>query len=442
MPWDRRRVVHLHRRTAFAATWEEIERDLGDGPSSSIDRLLAGKARRGAEQSRLQQTIDGLADAAVASRDPNRLKAWWVYRMLLGPDPLGERLTLMWHNHFATSNAKVDNLAAMRQQNETLRRLARARFGDLLTALMHDPALLRWLDADSSRKRHPNENLGRELMELFTLGVGHYTEKDVKEAARALTGWSLSNDVFHEDPSEHDDGDKVILGHKGRWRGMDLVQMLLEHPATARRLAWRICELLMGEGTVSDAGLDELADGLRRHELDIGWAVQTVLRSAAFFAPANLGTRVLGPVEYVIGVARALELSEPPPSTLVLADWIARLGQDLFYPPNVGGWTSGRGWISAHTLIARSNFAAAVVDGGLSLDGEPLPVLRLAKQHGQGERWDAVITFYCRLLLGSSPEAGWRDKLLESLGRPRQDDPQTLRRAVALILASPAVQLA
>src|SRR5262245_41086458 len=175
-PWDLRRVVHLHRRAGFAATWDELRRDLKAGPEASVGRLLQGKAREDAVPGDFESISGLLADAAVASNDPARLKAWWVYRMLFGPDPLGERLTLLWHDHFATSNLKVNDLAAMRRQNETFRRLARAPFGELLEAAVREPALLAWLDAPANRKGHPNENLARELMELFTLGVGHFGE--------------------------------------------------------------------------------------------------------------------------------------------------------------------------------------------------------------------------------------------------------------------------
>jgi uncharacterized protein (DUF1800 family) len=275
-----------------------------------------------------------LADNAS---DAGRLKAWWVYRMLFGPDALTERLTLMWHNHFATSEEKVRSLGLMRRQNETFRSLSRGPFGKLLRAAVHEPALLMWLDAPSNRKGHPNENLARELMELFSMGVGNYTEADVKEAARALTGWTVVEDQFREDPRLHDGGEKTILGHRGKWRGDNLVHFVLEHPATARRLAFRICELLMGEGAVDDVVLKALTDGLRQRDLDIGWAVETVLRSRAFFADNNLRRRVAGPVEFVVGAARALEVFDPPPSTLLLADWAARLGQDLFRPMSVAG---------------------------------------------------------------------------------------------------------
>jgi uncharacterized protein (DUF1800 family) len=441
-PWTLRRVAHVHRRAGFAATWDEIQRDLKDGPQASIDRLLTGKSRRKGVPAEFEATAKLLAESAVNSNDPGRLKAWWVYRMLFGPDPLTERLALMWHNHFATSNLKVEDLAAMHQQNQQFRELARAPFGKLLNVVVRDPAVLRWLDAPANRKGHPNENLGRELMELFTLGIGHYTEGDVKEAARALTGWTVSDEGrFEELPARHDDGEKAILGHKGKWKGDDLVRMLLEHPATGHRLAFRVCELFMGEGVATAAGVEELAQGLRQRDLDIGWAVETVLRSRAFFADSNLGRRVLSPVEYVIGPARALELFDPPSSTLVLAEWAARLGQDLFYPPNVGGWPAGRTWWTTRSVIGRANYAAALVEGVRVGRPGPMDAVALAGQHGQAKDRTNIIAFYTKLLLGVGPPAAWSDRLTAALGPGNDIQPETIRKAVSLILAMPEAQL-
>jgi uncharacterized protein (DUF1800 family) len=452
VPWDLRRVVHLHRRAGFAATWGEIQRDLADGPRVSIDRLLAGKARSQGVPEDFETTAAGLA--ATASFDVLRTKAWWVYRMYFGPDPLGERLTLLWHNHFATSNAKVNNLDAMRRQNQVFRALGRAPFAKLLDAVLRDTALLFWLDAQTNRKGHPNENLARELMELFTLGIGHYSEADVKEAARALTGWTLTGQpaeagfrmaadgTFHEDPAQHDEGEKTILGRKGPWKGIDLVRMVLAHPATARRLAGRLCELFMGEGAVDVAGVQVLADGLRTHDLDVGWAVETVLRSRAFNACANLGNRALGPIEFVVGPARALEMFDQPPSTLLLADWSARLGQDLFYPPNVGGWAGGRAWISTRAMIGRANYAAALVGGGLTRRGEPFDALGLARRHGWAGDLETLLAWYGELLFGAPPARPWRDRLLGALGAKATAEPEAARRGLALLLASPEAQLA
>ncbi|HJT78309.1 MAG TPA: DUF1800 domain-containing protein [Gemmataceae bacterium] len=383
-PWNVRRVVHLHRRAGFAATWNEIQRDLKDGPQASIDRVLSSKACTEGVPPDFAQTADLLGESAAASRDAARLKAWWVYRMLFGPDPLTERLVLLWHNHFATSNLKVENLPAMRNQNELFRRYARAPFGELFGAVVRDPALLVWLDAPANRKGKPNENLAREMMELFSLGIGNYTETDVKEAARALTGWTVTDDAFAENANAHDPGEKTILGKKGPWKGADLVKMVLEHPATARRLAWRLGELFLGEKALRKADVAALADGLRQHNLDIGWVVATVLRSQEFFADDNLGDRVLGPAEYVVGAARALELFDPPSSTLVLAEWVARLGQDLFYPPNVGGWPGGRSWLTTRALVGRANYAAALIEGVRVGRPGPMDALGLARQHGEG----------------------------------------------------------
>jgi Protein of unknown function (DUF1800) len=435
--WDLRRVVHLHRRAGFAATWNELQRDLKEGPAKSIDRLLDGNAREGVPDN-FGAVAGQLTSGAGA---PERLKAWWLYRMYHGPDPLGERLTLLWHNHFATSNEKVRDVGAMRRQNELFRELGRGPFGELLKAVVHDPAVLIWLDAPANRKGKPNENLGRELMELFTLGVGHYTEPDVKDAARALTGWRVKEGAFHEWAPDHDDGEKTILGKTGRWSGDDLVKILLEHPATAHRLAWRVCDWLMGEKAVSAAALDALAEGLRKHDLDVGWAVETVLRSCAFFVEANLGTGVLGPVEFVVGVARALECFDPPPSSLVLGEWAARLGQDLFYPPNVVGWPGGRAWITTQAIIGRANYAAALVAGELAARTVPLDVVALAGKHGRGRDLEDILAFSAELLTGSAPNAAWLERVLAALGSNAQREPKTARTAVALVAASPEVQM-
>jgi hypothetical protein len=430
-PWDLRRVVHLHRRAGLGASWAELQRDLADGPEASVTRLLEGHSRpAGAPTPEdFERTAAVLGEAATASSDPGRLKAWWFYRLLFSPDPLGERLTLMWHNHFATSIQKVGDPALMRRQNETSRRLARKPFGELLEAMVHDPALLIWLDAPANRKGHPNENLARELMELFTLGIGHYGESDVKETARALTGWTVTDGEFREAAARHDDGEKTILGKSGRWAGSDVVRILLDTPATAHRLAWRLCDTFMGEGTVGRPEIDALSDGLRAHHLDIGWGVETVLRSRAFFAGSNIRTRVLGPVEFIGGAVRALELLDPPPSTLVLADWCARLGQDLFNPPNVGGWPGGRGWLSARSLIGRANFATALVEGrGVGRDA-PLDPVALALRYGRGRDGADAVRFCAEVLTGS-PSA-----------RPQACDGQAARDAVARLIAAPESQI-
>jgi hypothetical protein len=436
-PWDLRRVAHLHRRAGFAGTWDELQRDLKDGPDRSINRILRGQARLS-----VPDTFDTVAGRLADAGDPAGLKAWWLYRMYHGPDPLGERLTLMWHNHLATGNEKVRDVPGIRRQNDIFRKHGRGPFGELLKAVLHDPALLIWLDAPSNRKGRVNENLGRELMELFTLGVGHYTEQDVKEAARCLTGWKVAHDTFRAWAPDHDDGEKTVLGRKGRWTGDDLVHLLLEHPTTSHRLAWRLGECLMGEKAVDAAALDALAAGLRTHGLDISWAVEAVLRSHAFFAEANLGSRVLGPVEYLVGVPRALECFDPPPSSLLLGEWSAQLGQDLFYPPNVGGWKGGRTWLTTQGIIGRANYAAALAEGRLWASHVPLDGLALARKNQRGRDLDDLLSFAAEVLTGAPPGAAWHKRLRAALGPKATLGPEIARAGIALVAASPEVQMA
>jgi uncharacterized protein (DUF1800 family) len=431
MPWNLRRVVHLHRRAGFGATWDELQRDLKDGPAASVERLLTGKAGMHSPPE-FESTANLLADSAVAAGEIGRLKAWWHFRFLFGPDPLGEKLTLLWHDHFATAHSKVQDVGLMRRQNDTLRANARGKFSALLNATVREPALLFYLDAQTNRKGHANENLGRELMELFTLGVGNYSETDVKEAARALTGWTVEDGQFAEAAARHDGGDKTILGKTGNWKGADLLGILLVHPATSERIAMKLCRQFFGESGVAVEAQKALAAGLRDHDLDILWAVGTIFKSKVFFADTNLGNRVQGPVEFVVGAARALGMFDPAPSTLALADWAGRIGQDVFDPPNVGGWPPGRAWIHTRAMIARANYAAALIGGANVGRGSAYDAAAAAKRHGFGSDPAAALTFHHRLRFGTDPSDAVRQKVADAPGG----------KMVAVLLAMPEAQLA
>jgi uncharacterized protein (DUF1800 family) len=445
-PWDLSRVAHLHRRAGFAATWSEIQRDLRDGPEASVTRIVQGKSRIDGVVKDFESVSAALADSAASTAAADRLKAWWVFRMLFSPDPLGERLTLLWHNHFATSNLKVNDLAAMRQQNEIFRKYARAPLGELLRHVMKDPATLDWLDAPANRKEHPNENLARESMELFTIGVGNFSETDVKQAARALTGWSFKPDGFHDFPQYHDDGEKTILGRKGRWRGDDFVSMLLEQPAMSLRLAKRLCEMLLGETFSGKSGatseqLQSLAKGLREHQLDIGWGVERILRSQTFFAAPNLRSRILAPPEFVVGATRALEQFDPPPSTLLLTEWMARMGQDLFYPPNVFGWPGGRNWLNSRALVARINFADALVNGTARYPAAPANVLDLVERAVGSAEAGPGIRFLSHLLLGIEPPGSLQNTLHSAVPTGTGLTAESARRVAVILLSSAEAQI-
>jgi uncharacterized protein (DUF1800 family) len=432
-PWNLERVVHLHRRAAFAAPWPVLERDLAGTPEEAVDRLLEGGKDESFES--LSRTI---GDAALASDNPARLKAWWMYRMIVSPDPLGERLTLMWHNHFATSNLKVQDLALMREQNELFRRHARGPFSQLLKAVVKHPAMLTWLDADANRAGHPNENLARELMELFTLGIDNYTETDVKQSARALTGWTVAKGRFEFSEARHDNGEKTILGRTEAFDGDHLLEHLLSHPATAARLAWRICQTFFGENVAGQAELSQLAEGLRSHQLDVGWALKIVLHSELFFSEKNLRSQVIGPAQWIVGSLRALEQCNPPASTLGLADWSQRMGQDLFYPPNVGGWNGGRSWLASRNIIARSNYAHALAEGKLWHSPQPPSFEALVEKHNQGGRLEEQIAWFAKLLLGRASQV-FVDEILTAA----KDSPSKaqLSTAIACLLAHPQSHL-
>ena len=436
MPWDLQRVVHLHRRAGFAAPWNILQRDLSDGAKQSVTRLLKGTNSPAApEFESLAKTIGA---SAAASKNPTRLQAWWLFRMIKSPDPLGERLTLMWHNHFATSNRKVKNLQWMLEQNQRLRIHARGSFGGLLSHVIKHPAMLVWLDGDSSKKGKANENLARELFELFTIGIGNFNESDVKEAARALTGWTVVNGKFQFRNSRHDDAVLNLLGKSQSFDGDQLLDKLVDHSATAKRMAWRICKTFMGEEFVgkeeNTTAIDELAEGLRKNELNTLWAVKTVLQSERFFSDDNLNAKVLGPTEFLVGAIRALELIDSPPSTIILAKWLARMGQELFYPPNVGGWNEGRHWLSSRTIIARSNFANSLSQGKTWLPPKTPDLESLCQKHGAGDDIKSKTQWIANLLWGHAPP-DIIDEVLVSVSQ--EHDPRLLPVVLANFFSRP-----
>jgi uncharacterized protein (DUF1800 family) len=440
-PWNLDRAWTLRRRAGFAATWAELQRDLADGPEHAVERVLAGACRIEGVPDDFAATSLLLGDAAGASSDSRRLQAWWLYRMLFTPDPLLERLTLMWHDHFATSQLKVEDTAAMRTQNETFRRLGRGPFEDLLRAMLRDPALLIWLDGPSNTKGRPNENLARELLELFTLGEGRYTEADVKETARALTGRTVVHGVYQFRADRHDDGEKTIIGWTARFDGDLLADRLLARSTLADRLALRLCRTFLGEGVADRPTQAALAEDLRRDDLHVGRAVATVLRSELFFSPRNLHAKISDPVGFAVGSARALERFDPPPSTLLLAEWTGRMGQELFFPPNVGGWPGGRSWLTGRAVVARANFAAMLVTGGLSAEAKAIDMTGLGRKLGAESGACDALARFGELLTGRPAAPEVARTIWDSAANADHPGPSRLARAIALLLARPEAQL-
>jgi uncharacterized protein (DUF1800 family) len=433
-PWDLARVAHLHRRAGFAAPWATLQRDLKDGPAAAVDRLLEGEPTAGDGQpaSAFDAMLDAMSGQLAPSANLTRLQGIWLYRMVLTPHPLRERMTLFWHNHFATSNAKVNNPALMQRQNDLLRSHALGDFRSMLAAIGKDPAMLIWLDSVENRKGHPNENYAREVMELFTLGRGRYTEKDIQEAARAFTGWFVIRDRFTEIPGQHDPGTKSVLGRSGTFKGDDIPGILLEQPACAEFLCDKLARhFLLEAHRVRPELVAPLAARFRESGYDIRVVVRTILRSRLFHTAGVRRRRVKSPVEFSVGTIRALEVLRPTVQTDALARSCGRMGQSLYAPPSVAGWDGGPAWANSAMMLTRTNFVLALLsadDAGL---GRRCDVRRLASGHGVKGLKDTA-AFLLDLLVqdGFGPEI-----------RRRVSAKSDAKEIATLIMTSPEYQL-
>jgi uncharacterized protein (DUF1800 family) len=445
-PWDHGKTAHLFRRAACGAAWSEIQSSLETTPEAAVTRLLTGGERDGLE--RFDDEAARLDAGALASAEPRQLKAVWLYRLLYSPHPLRERLTLFWHNHFATSNAKVQNVHLMHRQNALLRRHALGHFGEMLQEMTRDPAMIVWLDSNVNKKGQPNENYAREIFELFSLDVGNYTENDIKEAARAFTGWDVREGRAVFNPAEFDRGEKTVLGETGPWTAGDIVRIALAQPACARFLVRKLFREFVSE-TVEpdDERLATLVDGFRLRNYDIGWLVETMLRSWVFYSPAAIGQRVKGPVEFVVGAVRALEGRVSPAR---LADICDQLGQSLYYPPSVKGWDGGRVWLNSTTLLFRQNFAFELTRGsGTARHCDPA---RLVEEYEVADDDEQLVRFFLGLCLQkaeheSLPEMveylhDERERHQRSLYSPPAVQALLARAAAHLVMALPEYQLA
>ena len=367
---------HLLDRTGFGATDREVREYAVLDRAAAVDRLLSGARREAVTPAPAFATAPFAPFRRLKDMDPEarkayqrtlvqqglELRAWWIGEMLATPSPLTERMTLFWHNHFATSQRKVRLAQLMYRQNVLLRREALGNFAALLHGIAKDPAMLIWLDNAGSRRQAPNENFAREVMELFTLGVGHYTESDVKEAARAFTGLSLDRDTgeYRYRPFFHDAGGKTVLGRTGNYDGDDVLDILLARPETARFVAQKVWREFVSP-TPEAAVVERWAALFRGARYEIKPLMRAVLTSDAFWDPDNRGTLVKSPVDVVVGTLRTFDIH--PSDLRPAAVQVAVLGQNLFAPPNVKGWPGGDAWIDSATLLGRKQFVERVFRG-------------------------------------------------------------------------------
>jgi uncharacterized protein (DUF1800 family) len=358
---------HLLNRTGFDAQLREIDEYARLTRREGVERLLAGataQARTPAPawvkewtDPRIVRAMGEGERRAFVRLQVERaleLKSWWLAEMLATPSPLTERMTLFWHNHFTSSVQKVRSPALMYRQNVLLRRHALGNFGELLHAVSRDPAMLVYLDSATNRRGQPNENFARELMELFTLGEGKYSEQDIKEAARAFTGWSLDLDTgeFRFRQGMHDYGKKIVLGRPVD-TGDEVLDVLLAQPATAQYVAARLWREFVSPQPQPDE-LARVAAAFRASGYDVRATLRALLLTPAFWAPQNRGALIKSPTDLVVGTMRQfrIEVSDPLPFVFLMRS----LGQDLLSPPNVKGWPGGEAWINSTTLLARKQF--------------------------------------------------------------------------------------
>jgi len=405
--WNATTAAHLMNRAGFGGSPQDIDNLQKMGLDRAVSWFVDYEkitdptsppdwAHPDPELIARRQAIQRAADPETKRQLQNRenteinaqmadLRYWWLRRMALGPRPFQEKMTLFWHGHFATSFEKVRMPYFLWLQNDTIRQNATSNFNQLLLAVSQDPAMLRYLDGANSNKNHPNENFAREVMELFTLGEGHYTEQDIQQGAKAYTGWGLDHDQlrFEYHRGNHDNGPKTVFGQTGNYSGEDVLNMICAQPQCAKFITNKIWRFFV-QDQPTESVVDALATQFQNKNLDVKQLMRTIFRSKEFYAPDVIRAQIKSPVQWLIAATHQLQAPLPTqPMSLVMLNL---LGQELFQPPNVKGWDGGIAWITTNNLLNRDNFAAALVEGDRvplpSLDGQMKGVLNSIQQDG------------------------------------------------------------
>ncbi len=379
-----RALAHLYRRAGFGATPAEIEAAEKIGYEASVDNLLAGLSEPDHAGSAVElPQLTPLAQANVPgfSYDDYQefvaLSTWWIDRMIVTDTPLREKLVLLLHEQFPTSYQKVGYADLMYRQNQIFRTLGPGSFEELTLAVAQDPAMLIWLDTGTDYKAHPNENFARELMERFTMGVGNYTEEDVRQSARAFTGWTLDYTTgnFFFNVYDHDGGEKRFLGKTGRWQGQDIVNIVTHTTASSKWVVARLWSWLAYPVTTEDRVVADLAPGYKK-DLNVTNLLSAILHHPDFVSTRAMNGLVKQPVEYLVGTLRLLGLRTAAFSEGSLVYLLAALGQQLFVPMNVGGWGQNQYWLSTSSSNNQLSLAWSVAQYAdltevLVLNGNP-----------------------------------------------------------------------
>ena len=378
-------MAHLMRRAGFSARREELEKYVDQGYEATVEWLLNPQEDNGVDEDIVDRYYIDIDDR----RNSDPTNAWWLYRMINTANPLEEKMSLFWHGLFATAYEKIQNGRAVASQIDLFHQHCLGDFRTILVKLSRDPAMIIWLDNDTNHKGTPNENYGRELLELFSMGVGNYSEDDVKECARAFSGWTVANFNarypwgpypmdFEYRPDDHDDGEKAFLGEQGRFNGEDIIDIIVRQPATGRFVADRLYNFFVSDDPAPADAIETLSNAYFESNYDIR-SVMRVLLNSDFFKNA-IYAKVRSPAEVVASVLRLVgDFQEPRPGLLETTYESKYMGQELLNPPTVEGWHTGREWIDSGSLVGRVNFSADQV-GDISQPGVRDIIDRLASQ--------------------------------------------------------------
>jgi uncharacterized protein (DUF1800 family) len=394
-------VRHLLARATFGLTPEELAPYVEMSYKEVLAKLVEPEKIDNSALDKL------LAEQVFDFTNPDDIKRWWLFRMMFTARPLEEKMTLFWHGHFATADFKVRNPYAMYVQNCTMRKLAFGRFDDLLLAMSKDPAMILWLDNQQNRKNKPNENYAREVMELFTMGIGNYTEQDVKEAARAFTGWQTKPDGFHFNSGQHDSGIKTVLGESGNFDGGDVITILARQKATGRFLARKLLRYFALDKP-NENYVNEIAAVYESSDHNIGAMVRAIFSSKQFASPACYHSLIKSPCEYVIGTLKTFQITQVDFETPRL---MAAMGQNLFNPPSVKGWDGGETWIASDTMMERFNFATRLISQKFDYLEKYSSPAKIAEEQGLNTPAETVDYFLSLLVDGDAPPST-RERLI------------------------------
>ncbi len=366
---------HLISRTGIGCEWETIQRYQHLTHAQAIEHLLRNADHHlprspGMTNWSKTQSLRGNMRRKkmikrIARNEGKKLQEWWVKKLLTTKSPFLERMTLFWHNHFPSSIDKTLQVSMLHQQNILLRKHALGNFGKMLHAIAKDPAMLLYLDGFASTKDEPNENFSRELLELFTLGLGHYSENDMREATRAFTGFAINDRsghfVYH--PEDHDNGTKTFLGKRGNFKGEDIINILLSHPRTAETIAEKMWHEFISISRPDARVIKQWAQVFRRSNYDISTLLKTVLNSESFWSRKHKGALIKSPIDLTIGTLRTLPYSA---ANIDLAHNLSIMGQSVFAHPSVKGWDGGSSWISTQSLLRRNSMMTNLTSGNLN----------------------------------------------------------------------------